>query len=75
MRVGGYGAFGTNGRLWRIAVLTAAGAIGSASQAEAALYYWSDSDAGYYRPDPITQPRRQKPSRHQAKKPISHITN
>jgi lipoprotein-anchoring transpeptidase ErfK/SrfK len=59
------------GRLWRVAVLTAAGAIGATAQAEAALYYWSDSDAGYYRPDPITQPRRQKPSRHQAKKIIA----
>ena len=28
--------------------MTAAGAIGVTSQAEAALYYWSDSDAGYY---------------------------
>ncbi len=29
-------------------ILTAAGAIGAASQAEAALYYWSDSDPGYF---------------------------
>jgi lipoprotein-anchoring transpeptidase ErfK/SrfK len=70
VRVGEYKAVGA-GRLWRVAVLTAAGAIGATAQAEAALYYWSDSDAGYYRPDPITQPRRQKPSRHQAKKIVA----
>jgi lipoprotein-anchoring transpeptidase ErfK/SrfK len=58
----------TTGRLWRVAVLTAAGAIGTASQAEAALYYWSDSDSGYSRPGPAAPQRRQKPRRQQAKK-------
>jgi len=53
------------GRLWRVGLLTAAGAIGASAQAEAALYYWSGSDAGYYRPGPAA---RQKPRRHQAKK-------
>jgi lipoprotein-anchoring transpeptidase ErfK/SrfK len=67
-REGGYGASGTNGNLWRIAVLTAAGAIGSASQAEAALYYWSDSDSGYSRPGPTVQQRRPKAGKRQAKK-------
>jgi lipoprotein-anchoring transpeptidase ErfK/SrfK len=57
-----------NERFWQIAVLTAAGTIAAASQADAALYYWQDSDPGYYRPDPMTQPRRQKVRRHQAKK-------
>ncbi len=56
------------GRLWRIAVLTAAGALGSAARAEAALYYWSDSDPGYYRPAPIVPQRRQMLRHHQAKK-------
>src|SRR5260370_36050175 len=56
------------GRLWRIAVLTAAGAIGSAPRAEAALYYWSDSDPGYSRPGPVVPQRRQKPRHRQAKK-------
>jgi lipoprotein-anchoring transpeptidase ErfK/SrfK len=56
------------GRLWQIAVLTAAGAIGTAARAEAALYYWSDSDSGYYRPGPIVPQRRQMLRRHQAKK-------
>jgi lipoprotein-anchoring transpeptidase ErfK/SrfK len=67
MGVGGHGASGTAGRLWRIAVLTAAGAIGAASHAEAALYYWSDFDPGYYRPGPPVSQRRQK-VRRQAKK-------
>jgi lipoprotein-anchoring transpeptidase ErfK/SrfK len=56
------------GRLWRVAVLTAAGAVGTASQAEAALYYWSDSDSGYSRPGPAAPQRRQKPRRQQGKK-------
>ena len=55
-------------RFWQIAILTAAGTIGAASQADAALYYWQDSDPGYYRPDPMAQPRRQKVRRHSAKK-------
>jgi lipoprotein-anchoring transpeptidase ErfK/SrfK len=56
------------GKLWRIAVLTAAGAIGTVSQAEAALYYWFDSDPGYWRPGPTFPQRRQKARHHQAKK-------
>jgi lipoprotein-anchoring transpeptidase ErfK/SrfK len=55
------------GRLWRMAVLTVAGAIGPASQAQADLYYW-DSDPGYYRPGPTAPQRRQKPHHRQAKK-------
>ena len=55
------------GRFWQIAALTAAGAIGSASQAEAALFYWGDSEPGFYRPGPIVQPRRQRTRRHPAK--------
>ena len=65
-RVGGHRAL-IAGRLWRIALFTAAGAIGTASQAQAALYYWSDSDSGYSQPGPTDPPRRQKPRR-QAKK-------
>jgi lipoprotein-anchoring transpeptidase ErfK/SrfK len=57
-----------NERFWQIAILTAAGSIGAASHAEAALYYWQDSDPGYYRPDPMAQPRRQKVRRHSSKK-------
>ena len=45
-------------RFWRIAVVAAAGAIGTVSRADAAYYYWSDSDPTYYRPQPVYQPRR-----------------
>src|SRR6202171_3604603 len=68
IRVGWHGTSGAAGKLWRIAVLTAAGAIGSASHAEAALYYWSDSDPGYYRPGPTVPQPRQKARHRQAKK-------
>lgn len=58
-------------RFWQIAVLTAAGTIGAASQADAALYYWQDSDPGYYRPSPTVQPRRQKVRRPSAKPEVA----
>ena len=49
-------------------MLTAAGILVAASQAEAAaLFYWQDSDPGYYRPAPMTQPRKPKASRPSAK--------
>ncbi len=41
-------------------ILTAAGAVAGASQAEAALYYWNEFDPGYYRPAYPIQPRRPK---------------
>src|ERR1019366_6586624 len=66
--VGGHGASIAAGRLWRMAVLAAAGGIGAASQAEAALYFWPDSDPGVSRPGPTVPLGRQKPRRHQAKK-------
>src|SRR6202048_3659718 len=68
IRVGWHRTSGAAGKLWRIAVLTAAGAIGSASHAEAALYYWSDSDPGYYRPGPTVPQPRQRARHGQAKK-------
>ena len=68
MRVGGLGASGATRRLCRIAVLTAAGAIGSASHAQAALYYWSDFGPGYYRPGPIVPLQPQKARHRQTKK-------
>src|ERR1700716_3568641 len=67
-RVSGHGKAGVTGRLWRIAVLMSAGAIGAASQAEAALYYWSDSEPGFSRPAPAVSQRRQKPRRNAGKK-------
>ncbi len=64
--VGGHRASVATGRLWRMAVLAAA-AIGTGSQAEAALYYWSDSDPGVSQPGP-TVPQRRQTRRHQGKK-------
>ena len=61
VRVREYGASVATRRLWRIAVLAAAGAIGASSQAEAALYYWSDFDSGFSQPAPTVTQRRQKP--------------
>src|SRR5882757_8961184 len=56
-------------RFWQIAVLTAAGVIGATSQADAALYYWQDSDPGYSQPAPAAHPRRQRARRHSNRKP------
>ena len=52
-------------RFCRVAVVAAAGAIGAVSRADAAYYYWPDSDSRYYRP--IYEQRRPA-VRHQAKK-------
>ena len=50
-------------RLWQVALLTAAGAIGTASQADAAFYYWTDYSDGSYasRQDRHPDFPRQKP--------------
>src|SRR5882757_7374735 len=50
-------------RFWQIAALTAAGAIGATSQADAALNFWQDGDSGYYSQPAPVQPRRQKKAR------------
>jgi lipoprotein-anchoring transpeptidase ErfK/SrfK len=55
-------------RFWQIAVLTAAGAIGAASPAEASRYYWSDYEPGYFQSRPAPQPRPQRVRPRQAKK-------
>jgi lipoprotein-anchoring transpeptidase ErfK/SrfK len=66
---GGQEAAKANRWRWRIAVLTVTGALCAASQADAAFYYWPDSDPGYYYPPAQTyQQRRQISRRHQAKK-------
>ena len=67
VRVREYGASVATRRLWRVAVLAAAGAIGASSQAEAALY-WSDFDSGFSQPWPTVAQRRQKPRLRQGKK-------
>jgi hypothetical protein len=55
-RVSGHRAAIATKQLWQAAVLTAAGAVGVTSHAEAALYYWSAKK----RP---THYRRNPPSR------------
>ena len=75
MRVSGHWFLGTdlagvriaNQRFWQLAVLTMAGTLGAVSQADAALFYWQDSDPGYYRPAPSFQPPRQRARRNSAK--------
>jgi len=55
-------------RLWQVAILTAAGAIGTASQADAAFYYWSDYSDGSYaaRQERYPDLPRQKPQKRSA---------
>jgi lipoprotein-anchoring transpeptidase ErfK/SrfK len=50
---------------WRMAVLTAAGAIGVASQSDATVF-WPDSDGGFYQaaPQTMAQPRKRKVRHH-----------
>ena len=49
-------------------MLTAAGTLVAAPQADAAtMFYWQDSDPGYYRPAPMAQPRKPKVRRPSAK--------
>src|SRR4051794_8762898 len=51
-------------RLWQVAILAAAGAIGTASQADAAFYYWTDySDGSYGRQERHPEVPRQKPQK------------
>jgi lipoprotein-anchoring transpeptidase ErfK/SrfK len=70
MRVSGLGLSIGGARFWRIALFTMAGAIGLDSQAEAAIYYWPDSDPGFWRPAPASPApqRRQRVRRHPDKK-------
>ncbi len=49
-------------------MLTAAGTLVALPQADAAtMFYWQDSDPGYYRPAPVAQPRKPKARRPSAK--------
>jgi lipoprotein-anchoring transpeptidase ErfK/SrfK len=70
-RVSGHGVSASTKRLLRITALAAVGAIAVTARAEAALYYWSDADPGYYRPDPTMQQRRPKSRRQQTKKMVA----
>jgi lipoprotein-anchoring transpeptidase ErfK/SrfK len=61
-------ASATNSKFCQIAMLTTAGTLIAAPQADAAaLFYWQDSDPGYYRPAPMAQPRKPKARRPSAK--------
>jgi len=75
VRVSGLCTSVVSGRFWCVAVLTAAGAIGATSRADAALYSWQDSEPGLsqFYPFPYryhsSHPRRQKVVRqHSGKK-------
>ena len=59
-------------RFWQIAILTGACTIAAAPRADAALFYWQDSDPSYYRPVFPTQPRKQKIRRPSAKTEAAH---
>src|SRR5207248_1751125 len=50
-------------RFWQVVILTEAGAIGTVSHADAALYYWQDSDPSLSQPAPTIQPPRQRTHR------------
>src|SRR5215471_2083870 len=61
-------------RFWQVAALAAAGTVGTASRADAAFYYWQDSEPGayqFYRPEPVIRPRRSQPHRSQPRHPAA----
>ncbi|WJR75259.1 L,D-transpeptidase [Bradyrhizobium sp. NP1] len=60
-------AISTN-HFWGLALLAAAGTVAAGSEANAAVYYWQDSDPSFYRPVPMAQPRSQRPRRQSARK-------
>ncbi|WIW43443.1 L,D-transpeptidase family protein [Bradyrhizobium sp. 62B] len=66
--VNGSGFSAKPARLWQVAIVTAASAIGATSQADAAYYYWTDySDGSYYgRQDRHPEIPRQKPQKRSA---------
>ncbi|MBR0857286.1 L,D-transpeptidase [Bradyrhizobium liaoningense] len=63
--VNGSGFSAKPARLWQVAILTVAGAIGTTSQANAAFYYWTDYSDGSYYAQPYRHPElpRQKPQK------------
>jgi lipoprotein-anchoring transpeptidase ErfK/SrfK len=66
--VGGLNSSVASRRCCCVAVFVVAGAIGTSSSADAALYYWRDSESGLYRAEPAVQARYQSGHRHSAKK-------
>jgi hypothetical protein len=68
IRISGLDALAATGRLWRLAVFTAAGVIGATTHARADLFYWQSYSEPYFsRHDPLLQPRP-KPRRRPAVK-------
>jgi lipoprotein-anchoring transpeptidase ErfK/SrfK len=67
MRVDEQESFIATGRFWRIAILTAAGTVGAASYAQAAVFS-SDPAPGLSRPGPSVPQRRQHSRRQVGKK-------
>lgn len=57
-----------NERFWKFAVLTAAGTVGTATQADAALFYWNRDSAYYGDTEPMPAPPPPKPRRSLPKK-------
>jgi lipoprotein-anchoring transpeptidase ErfK/SrfK len=55
-------------RIWKVAVLTAAGAIGTPSRSDAALYYYNNSGPGYYYQQDVPPPPRPQRARRAAPK-------
>ncbi|WP_027551389.1 L,D-transpeptidase [Bradyrhizobium sp. Cp5.3] len=73
--VKGSSSIAASARFWHVAVLTAAGAIGTTTQAEAAFYYWTDySDGSYFtrqeRHPEMLRPKPQKRSATGKKKDV-----
>ncbi|WP_456621935.1 L,D-transpeptidase family protein [Bradyrhizobium sp. P5_C12] len=65
--VNGSGSSAKPARLWQVAILTAAGVICTANQADAAFYYWTDySDGSYGRHERYPEEPRQKPQKRSA---------
>jgi hypothetical protein len=52
-------------RLWRIAILTAAGTLGCTADAHATRLYWADSDPGFSRLERVISHQSHKARRHQ----------
>jgi lipoprotein-anchoring transpeptidase ErfK/SrfK len=75
MRVSGHRVFSADiagatiskRQFWQMAMLTAAGTLIAPNADAATLFYWQDSDPGYYRPAPVAQPRKPKARRPSAK--------
>jgi lipoprotein-anchoring transpeptidase ErfK/SrfK len=71
-RLSALGVSVSSGALFRAAILSAAGVIAATTPADAALYYWRDSEPGFYGPierlPPPRRPQRARaPKKHETK--------